>query len=232
MKPVIVIPTYNERDNIESLLKEIFSLDIPGLEIVIVDDNSPDQTAAVVKDLQENFPIYLVSRQKKMGIGSAYIKGFKKALAVGADVVFEMDADGSHDPKDIYRFLNEIIAHDIVIGSRKIKGGKIVGWNFLRKAMSAGAMWFVRIILGLRTKDVTAGFRCFRREVLLQIDLDAIRSNGYAFQEELLYKTEKGGWKVKEIPVTFVDRSRGKSKLGKWDILEFFSAMVRLRFRP
>ena len=141
-----------------------------------------------------------------------------------------MDADFSHNPQDIPRMLEAIGVADLVIGSRKINHGHIEGWNWKRKLMSNGAMWFARLFLGLKSKDVTAGFRVFRKKVLMKIDLDSIKSNGYAFQEELLYRTEKYKFKVKEIPVTFVDRQQGESKLSKKDIIEFFLVMLRLRF--
>ncbi len=231
MKSIVVIPTYNEADNIEKLIQQIFSLNLPGLEILIVDDNSPDGTSEIINKLQiTNYKLHLIKRTSKLGLGSAYIAGFKKALKLGADYIFEMDADFSHNPQDIPRMLEAIQNADLVIGSRKIPGGKIIGWNWWRKFMSNGAMWFSRILLNLQTRDVTAGFRCFRREVLEKIDLDKITSNGYAFQEEMLYRTEKADFKILEIPVIFVDRQAGQSKLNKKDILEFFITIFKLRF--
>lgn len=233
MKPIIVIPTYNERVNIIVLLHKIFALKIPSLEVIVVDDNSPDGTAGVVEKMAQEFKIHIIKRLRKLGLGSAYVAGFKKSLALGAEVIFEMDADLSHDPNDLPRMMAEIENNnvDLVIGSRKIKGGKIIGWNLWRKFISTGAMLFSRIILGLKTKDVTAGFRCFKKIVLETIDIDAIKSNGYAFQEELLYRTEREGFIIKEIPVIFTDRTEGKSKLGKKDIVEFFGTIFRLRFK-
>ncbi len=231
MKPIIVIPTYNESENIERLIRSIFALTITNLELVIVDDGSPDKTGLLVKKLQSQFDIHLIEREGKQGIGSAYIEGFKKALSLGADIIFEMDADFSHDPHDLPRMIEAVKDTDLVIGSRKIKGGSIIGWGVIRKSMSDGAMWFSRLVLGLKTRDVTAGFRCFRRSVLETLDLDSIESNGYAFQEELLFRTEQAGFSVAEIPVTFVDRQEGKSKLSKRDIWEFFVVMIRLRRR-
>jgi len=233
MKPVVVIPTYNESQNIKKLLQKIFALNIPELEIIVVDDNSPDGTSQIVKQLTTlklyNFITHLITRPQKLGLGSAYITGFKKALSLGADYIFEMDADFSHDPNDIPRLLETTQNTDLTIGSRKISGGKIIGWNFWRKFMSSGAIWFSKFLLGLKTRDVTSGFRCFKRQVLKTIELDRIKSNGYAFQEELLYQTEKKGFKVVEIPVTFTDRQKGKSKLSKKDIVEFFVRVIRLR---
>ena len=230
MNTIIVIPTYNEEENISRLIKRIFSLGVKDLKIIVVDDNSPDGTAEEVKQLENIFPVYLIGRKGKLGIGSAYIAGFKKALELGADFIFEMDADFSHDPEDIPRILEAMGGADMVIGSRKVRGGKVVGWGLRRKFMSNGAMWFSRLLLGLKVKDVTAGFRCFRRRVLESLDLDKIRSNGYAFQEELLYRIQKAGFKIVEIPVTFVDRREGVSKLGFRDIIEFFIVIFKLRF--
>jgi len=231
MKTIIIIPTYNEAENIEKLLKEIFGLNIPELEVIVVDDNSPDGTSEIVEKLKDIFPIYLIKRRSKSGLGSAYIAGFKKALALNADYIFEMDADFSHDPKDLPKMLANTIGCDLVIGSRKIKGGKIIGWNLKRKLMSNGAMFISRLLLKLKPKDVTAGFRCYKKEVLQKINLDMVKSNGYAFQEEMLYQTQKLGFKICEVPVAFIDRKFGKSKLSNKDILEFFVVLFKLRFK-
>ena len=229
MKPIIVIPTYNEKDNINKLIPKIFSLAIPSLEIIVVDDNSPDNTATAVRKLGRNFPISLIVRPKKLGLGSAYIEGFAKALENGADCIIQMDADFSHDPSDVPRLLADGKRTNLVIGSRKITGGNIVGWGIIRKFMSNGAMGFARSMLGLKTHDVTAGFRCYQRIVLETIRLYDITSNGYAFQEEMLYRTQRLGFSILEIPVTFTDRQRGKSKLTKKDIVEFFLVIWKLR---
>lgn len=233
MIKTIVIPTYNEKENIVPLINDIFLLHIPDLKIIVVDDNSPDKTADAVAQAQTIYPdLYLVRRNGKLGIGSAYIAGFKKALALNSDFIIEMDADFSHDPKDLPRLIAACKNNaDLAIGSRKIKGGKIIGWNLKRHLMSNGAMFFARLVLGLKTKDITAGFRCFRRSVLEKINIDSIKSNGYAFQEELLYRTEKSGFTIEEIPVTFKDREFGKSKLGKKEIKEFFVIIFKLKFK-
>ncbi len=231
MKTFVVIPTYNEKENIVELINDIFLLAIEDLNIIVVDDNSPDKTAEAVVQLQAVYPgkLYLIKRYNKLGIGSAYIAGFKKALSLDAKLIMEMDADFSHDPKDIPRLIEACESgFDLAIGSRKITDGKIVGWNFKRKLMSNGAMFISRLFLRLKTKDVTAGFRCFRRHVLEKINIDTIKSNGYAFQEELLYRTEKLGFNIKEIPVIFADRRVGQSKLSKKDIWEFFKTIFRL----
>ncbi|MFA7654180.1 MAG: polyprenol monophosphomannose synthase [Candidatus Magasanikbacteria bacterium] len=227
----IIIPTYNERENIATLLEKIFSLSIFGLEIIVVDDNSPDGTADIVKQLQNKYPLHLIERGGKLGLGSAYIVGFKKALELGADYIFEMDADWSHDPADIPRLLSACQnGADLAIGSRKVPGGGVVGWNWWRKFESNGAMWFSRLVLKLKPHDVTAGFRCFNSQVLKNIPLDSIRSNGYAFQEELLYYTQKLNFKITEIPVLFKDRASGLSKLSHKDIAEFFIVIIKLKF--
>ncbi|HLD31879.1 MAG TPA: polyprenol monophosphomannose synthase [Patescibacteria group bacterium] len=229
MKTVIVIPTYNEQENIGRLLNRIFSLGIADLEVIVVDDSSPDGTANLVRQSSPQEKIHLLERSTKSGLGSAYIAGFKKALEIGADYIFEMDADLSHDPDDIPRLLSAASNADLAIGSRRISGGQIIGWGWNRKMMSRGAMWLSRLALGLKTQDVTSGFRCYRRSVLSSLNLEAIKSNGYAFQEELLFLIEKGGYNVKEVPVTFVDRRVGQSKLSPQDILEFFFIIYKLK---
>lgn len=230
MQTTVVIPTYNERDNIVNLINDIFSQPIENLKVIVVDDNSPDKTSELVSSIQSIYPnLYLIKRYNKLGLGSAYIAGFKKAMALGADLIVEMDADYSHDPKDISRLIEVCTdGFHLAIGSRKIKGGKIIGWNFKRKLMSHGAMIIARFFLRLRVKDVTAGFRCYKREVLEKINLDSIKSNGYAFQEEMLYRTQKNKFHIKEIPVIFTDRKLGTSKLSNKDIVEFFFTILRL----
>ncbi|PIT88076.1 MAG: dolichyl-phosphate beta-D-mannosyltransferase [Candidatus Magasanikbacteria bacterium CG10_big_fil_rev_8_21_14_0_10_36_32] len=232
MKTIIIIPTYNEKNNVESLVEQIFSLNISGLEILFIDDNSPDGTADTIKKMQIKHPIHLIQRPKKLGIGSAYLIGFQKAFEMDADYIIEMDADLSHNPKDIPLLITTCAnGADLTIGSRKIAGGKIEGWNLKRKLMSNGAMFFARLILNLKTKDVTAGFRCFKKSTLEKIDLKKIKSNGYAFQEEILFKVERTGNKVVEVPVNFPNRKHDQSKLNKKDIIEFFIVMLKLKFQ-
>ncbi len=229
----IIIPTYNEKENLPELIQKISKeLENYNYKILIVDDNSPDGTGQVAEELKQNYPVDVLHRDKKLGLGSAYLAGFKIALDNGADLIFEMDADFSHDPRDLPKMIKEIKnGNDVVIGSRRVKGGKIVGWNFWRHFCSKGAMFFSRLVLNIKTKDVTAGFRCYKRKVLESIDLDKIKSNGYAFQEEMIYKIEKMNFKIKEIPVIFTDRQKGKSKLNKKDIWEFFVMIFKLRFK-
>lgn len=231
MKIAIIIPTYNEAENIEILIKKIADLNLNDWRIFFIDDNSPDKTAQIIQSFADKLPITLIQRPQKLGLGSAYVTGFKKALQQNAEYIFEMDADLSHDPKDIPQILQTCFdGADLVIGSRKILGGKIIGWNWYRHFMSNGAMFFSRFILGLKTHDVTSGFRCYKRRVLENINLDKISAGGYAFQEEMLYLTEKNNFKITEIPVTFSDRKLGKSKLSKKDIWEFFITIFRLKF--
>lgn len=231
MKACIIIPTYNERANIASLIEALLVY-TPHISIIVVDDNSPDGTASIVKRYIKSHPAYvrLIEREEKLGIGSAYIAGFKSALTYSPDVIFEMDADGSHSPHDIPRMIKPITeGADVVIGSRRVAGGAITGWGLHRHLASWGAMTLARIILGLKTKDVTAGFRVYKRHVLESLPLNSIKSNGYAFQEEMLFLCEQAGFTVKEIPVTFADRKEGVSKLSGKDILEFFATIIRLR---
>jgi len=231
MKKYIIIPTYNEAENIEKLVQQIFNLNILELNIIIVDDNSSDGTGQLVDKLTQQYPLTVIHRQGKLGLGSAYIAGFKKAFELGAEIVFEMDADFSHSPEDLPAMITAINqGYDVIIGSRRIQGGNVEGWNWSRNLQSQAAMLFAKIILNLKTKDLTAGFRCYRVSTLKQINLDKIKSNGYAFQEEMIYLCERKGFKIKEIPVTFVDRQFGQSKLGFKDILEFFITVLRLRF--
>ncbi len=237
MKIFIVMPTYNERENMEKMipaLKTLFEQNQLDGHVLVVDDNSPDGTAEVVEAFQEKDPeyIYLLSRSGKLGLGTAYKAGFQKALELGADVIFEMDADFSHDPAMIPIMVEEIGEYDLITGSRRIKGGGVENWGFHRKLTSWGATTLARIVLRLKTKDVTTGYRAYRREILEQLDFDSIKSNGYAFQLELIHRVEKElKGRTKEVPIIFKDRELGKSKLGLGDITEFFGMVFRLRLR-
>jgi len=233
MKKFIILPTYNEKDNLADLIKAILNLQIVDLHIMVIDDNSPDGTGAIADQLSQTHPeVTVIHRAGKMGLGSAYIAGFKKALALGAYYVFEMDADFSHNPKEIPNFIKAMQAgYDVVIGSRRIPDGGILNWGVLRNSMSKGAMWFSRLVLGLKTKDVTSGFRCYSRQVIEKIDWQKVKSNGYSFQEETIFLCEKLGFRVKEIPIIFRDRVKGRSKLSRTEILNFFLTILRLRFK-
>ncbi|MFA6272515.1 MAG: polyprenol monophosphomannose synthase [Patescibacteria group bacterium] len=233
MKSVIIVPTYNEKDNIEILIRRIADLSITDLFVCVVDDNSPDGTGKIVDQLAVQFPfVTVIHRDQKLGLGSAYVAGFKNALQAGADFVFEMDSDLSHNPDDIPRFLVEARnGNDIVIGSRRIPKGGVENWGIIRNLMSKGAMWFSRVMLSLKTHDVTSGYRCYARRVIEAIDWNQIKGNGYSFQEETIYLCEKKGFKVKEIPIVFKDRTYGHSKLSKKEIVNFFITIVKLRLK-
>lgn len=228
----IVIPTYNESANIKKLLGCLFVV-CPQIKILVVDDNSPDKTAGLVESLMKKYSnLHLLRRAGKLGLGSAYRDGFRYALARQAEVIGEMDADFSHKPEDLLKLLSAIEAGaDVVIGSRKVKGGQIIGWNWSRKLMSWGAMTTARVVLGLKTKDVTAGFRLYTKNALSKMSWGQIKSDGYAWQEEMIYLCEQANLKIQEVPVIFEDRKFGSSKLGPKQILEFFIIMLRLKFR-
>lgn len=232
MKKFIILPTYNEAENLPKLVKTIFDLQIPDLHIIVVDDGSPDGTGQIADRLAKEFPLIVIHRQGKQGLGSACITGFKKALEFGADIVCQMDADFSHDPHDLPRLLERIDKdYDFVIGSRRVTGGNIKGWSRYRNIQSILAMSFARAMLGLKTRDITAGYRCLKATMLKDIDFQTIKANGYAFQEELIYRSEKKGYSIAEVPVTFIDRKFGQSKLGIKDIIEFFMTVFRLRLK-
>ena len=234
MKVSIVIPTYNEKGNIKRLLPDIFRIfDKGGIDgsVIVVDDNSPDGTADAVEELRGEFPVTLIRRQEKGGIGSAYITGFGKALEQGADVIFEMDADLSHDPDEIPNFMVNTKNFDLVLGSRYVKGGGIENWNFIRRLISKGGNIFARILLGIDINDITTGYRAYRREALEGMELSSIKSNGYAFQAEMLFRVSEMGLGIKEMPITFRDRAHGKSKLSRMEIIKFIVLCINLRLR-
>jgi len=229
---LIIIPTYNERDNIEALLALITRTD-PAAHILIVDDNSPDRTYEIVEGLMQSVyfgQLFLLKRTGKMGLGTAYIAGFKWALAREYDYIFEMDADFSHDPKYLTDFLAAIQTHDVVLGSRYVSGGGVKNWGVIRKFISRGGSLYARTILGLSLRDLTGGFKCFRREVLEAIDLDGIKSNGYSFQIEMTYRARRKGFRIVETPIIFEDRTAGKSKMSRTIFLEAVLKVWKLRF--
>ena len=212
-KALVIIPTYNEKENIHSIVELVLS-QAPNLDVLVVDDNSPDGTAGIVDELaQANPRVHLLSRPGKQGLGTAYIAGFRWGLARGYAYLIEMDADFSHDPREIPNMLKAIQQADLVLGSRYINGVRVVNWPLSRLFLSKSASYYVRIITGLPVHDPTGGFKCFRRRVLEAIELDEVRSNGYAFQVEVTYKAWMKGFRVREIPITFVDRHAGKSKM-------------------
>jgi len=230
-KSLVIIPTYNEMENIPKLIPEVLSKD-ESIEILVVDDNSPDGTAAYIEKLmQSNDKIHLIKRDYKMGLGTAYISGFNYALEHSFNYIFEMDADFSHDPKEIINFLKEIENYDLVLGSRYISGVNVVNWPMRRLILSYSANIYTKIITGLHIKDATGGYKCFRREVLEAINLDKIKSNGYAFQIEMTFKAWKKGFKIKEIPIIFIDRVKGTSKMSKKIVREAVLRVWKLRIR-
>jgi len=230
---IVVIPTYNEIENIEGIIKAVFELDV-SFDVLIVDDNSPDGTAAKVKELQELFPnrLFLENRLKKSGLGTAYVHGFKWALARNYEYIFEMDADFSHNPKDLERLYKACVdGAGMAIGSRYVTGVNVVNWPLNRVLLSYFASVYVDLITGMKIHDATAGFICYRREVLEQINLDKIKFVGYAFQIEMKYRTFVKKMKIVEVPIIFTDRTKGQSKMSNAIIKEAIFGVITLRFK-
>lgn len=231
MDKLVIVPTYNERENIDPLIEKVLGLP-HGLEILIVDDNSPDGTADLVKAWQaKTSRVHLLQRPGKMGLGSAYRDGFRYALAHGAEYIFEMDADFSHNPKEVPIMLGKMDECDVLIGSRYIKGVNVVNWPMKRLILSYSANIYTRIITGMPVHDATAGFKCYKRKVLETIDLDAIRSNGYAFQIETNFMAWRKGFVLKEMPIVFVDRRVGVSKMNKKIVYEAAFMVWKLKIQ-
>jgi dolichol-phosphate mannosyltransferase len=229
MDKLVIIPTYNERENIDPLITRLLELPF-GLEVLVVDDQSPDGTAEVVRRRAEKEPrIHLLSRPGKLGLGSAYRDGFRYALEHGAEYIFEMDADFSHDPVSIGEFLKHAQEADVVLGSRYLKGVTVVNWPLSRLILSYSANLYTRLVTGLPVNDATGGFKCFRRRALEGVRLDRVRSDGYAFQIEMSFKCWKRGFRIKEIPILFVDRRAGESKMNRRIIWEAAWMVWRLR---
>ncbi|MBO4764577.1 MAG: polyprenol monophosphomannose synthase [Bacteroidales bacterium] len=233
-KKVIIIPTYNEIENIEKMLRKVMSLE-DGFHVLIIDDGSPDGTADVVKRLMTEFPerIFIIEREGKQGLGTAYITGFNWSLEHGYDYIFEMDCDFSHNPDDLarlYRACSEEGA-DLAIGSRYCNGISVINWPIGRVIMSYFASVYVRKMLGMKVYDCTAGFKCYRRKVLDTIDFNRIKMHGYGFQIEMKYNAYKLGFKIKEVPIIFVDRTEGVSKMSSGIFGEAFWGVIGLRFR-
>lgn len=232
MKKIVVIPTYNEIENIEKIIRTVFSLP-QAYHILIIDDSSPDGTAQKVIALQEEFvqKLFIIQREGKQGLGTAYIAGFKWSLQQGYDYIFEMDADFSHNPHDLNRLYEAVATHKahLSIGSRYVKGGRVENWPLNRILISYGASLYVRLITWMPVKDCTAGFVCYHRSVLEKIALDKIRFIGYAFQIEMKYRAWKAGFTLKEIPITFVDRKEGHSKMTKGIVKEAIMGVWKMR---
>ncbi len=239
-RALIIIPTYNEIDNVENIVRAVLEQEknTPDvqLSVLIVDDNSPDGTASVVKKLQEDPTlgperVHLLSRPGKMGLGTAYVEGFRYGLSHTFDYIFEMDADFSHDPNELPNFLREIKSYDVVLGSRYITGANVANWPLRRLLLSYYANKYARIVTGLKVYDTTGGFKCFRREVLESIDLNSIHSNGYAFQIEMNFRAWRKKFRIKEIPIVFVDRRAGTSKMNKSIVREAVLLVWKLKFK-
>jgi len=229
MKATTIVPTCNEKENIELLLGEILGLPVL-VDVIIVDDNSPDGTGEIADRLAMAHAgrVSVIHRPAKLGLGTAYVAGFKKALEIGASRIMTMDADFSHLPRYIPAMLQKCEEVDIVIGSRYVDGGGTAQCTIPRKVLSRGANGFACLMLGLRARDATAGFRCYRREVLESVDLDGIRADGYSFLIEMLFRCQQAGWRVGEVPIVFVNRLRGASKISREEIIEALWTVLRL----
>lgn len=231
-KPVVLIPTYNEKDNVEDIIRKVFTLSEP-FEILIIDDNSPDGTADIVKELQKGFSdkLHILERSGKQGLGTAYIAGFKWALERDYNYIFEMDADFSHNPEDLERLYFACYKNgaDMSIGSRYVKGGNVVDWPVNRVFLSYYASLYVRLITGMHIKDTTAGFVCYHRDILSTLNLDRIKFKGYAFQIEMKFLTWKHKFKIIEVPITFTDRKRGESKMSTSIVKEAIFGVIQMR---
>lgn len=231
---LVIIPTYNEKENIENIIRAVFNL--PGdFHILVIDDGSPDGTADIVKELQDTFParLYLIERKGKLGLGTAYIAGFKWGIAQGYDYIFEMDADFSHNPADLPKLYEACASNgaDVAIGSRYVSGVNVVNWPMGRVLMSYFASKYVRCVLGIKIADTTAGFVCYRRQVLETIELDKIRFKGYAFQIEMKFTATKCGFNVQEVPIIFINRELGTSKMSGGIFNEAVWGVIRLKIQ-
>lgn len=233
-RKIVIIPTYNEKENIEAIIRKVFSLE-GNYNVLVIDDGSPDGTASIVKSLQEEYPdqLFIIEREGKLGLGTAYLTGFKWSLEKGYDYIFEMDADFSHNPEDLLRLHRACTEDgaDLAIGSRYCHGVSVVDWPIGRIVMSYYASVYVRIILGMKVYDTTAGFKCYSRKVLETIDLDAVEMKGYGFQIEMKYTTYKLGFKIKEVPIIFINRQKGTSKMSGGIFGEAFWGVIKLKFR-
>ncbi len=234
MKNLVIIPTYNEKENIENIIRAVFALDLV-FHILIIDDGSPDGTATIVKQLQQEFPaqLHIVERSGKLGLGTAYIAGFKWGIEHKYDYIFEMDADFSHNPKDLLKLYNACANEgaDLAIGSRYVSGVNVVNWPMGRVLMSYYASKYVRTVLGVKIADTTAGFKCYKRQVLETIELDNIQFKGYAFQIEMKFTAHKCGFTIKEVPIIFINRELGTSKMNGGIFSEAFLGVIKLKIQ-
>lgn len=231
MKTCVVIPTYNERENIGPLIEAIVLLHIPELSILVVDDSSPDGTGKIVEEYaKKNNQVSLLTREKKEGLGRAYIAGFREAIKQGAETIIQMDADFSHDPNDIPRFVYKIQNYDLVIGSRYMQGGQVSDWATNRRLLSQLANIYARVVTGVPISDLTGGFTILRTELLKKIDLDTIKADGYGFQIEMKSRAKFHNGRISEMPIVFIDRRVGKSKISKGIIWEALWLVWKIRF--
>ncbi len=231
-KAIVIIPTYNEKENIETVIRKVFTLIIP-FDILIIDDGSPDGTANIVKDLQLEYPdrLFLEQRKGKLGLGTAYIHGFRYAIARNYEYICEMDADMSHNPEDLVKLYNSCAeqGYDLAIGSRYVNGITVINWPMSRVLMSYYASTYVRFITGMKIQDTTAGFKCYRKKVLETIDLDDIKFTGYAFQIKMKFLTWKYGFKIIEVPIIFTDRTLGQSKMSSGIFKEAVFGVLQMK---
>ena len=236
MRACICLPTYNERENLESMLRALGAVLGPDDRVLVIDDSSPDGTGEEAERLAAELRfVDVLHRERKEGLGPAYLAGFRRALDTGAELVLEMDCDFSHDPADVPRLIDAAAKADLVLGSRYVKGGGTRNWSLLRRAISSGGSLYARVLLGVRIRDLTGGFKCYRRAVLEAIELETISARGYAFQIETTYRALRAGFRVQEIPITFADRQVGGSKMSKKIVLEAIwkVPLIRLgRWRP
>lgn len=231
---IVIIPTYNEKENVEAMIRKVFSLE-KDFHILIIDDGSPDGTATIVKQLQKEFPnqLHIEERKGKLGLGTAYIHGFKWSLQKGYEYIFEMDCDFSHNPEDLIKLYNAcaIDGADLSIGSRYIKGVNVVNWPMGRVLMSYYASAYVRFITGMKVRDTTSGFKCYTKKVIKTIDLDAIKFKGYAFQIEMKFTAWKFGFTIKEVPIIFTDRQEGVSKMNGGIFKEAVFGVIQMKVK-
>ncbi|HKD34395.1 MAG TPA: polyprenol monophosphomannose synthase [Gaiellaceae bacterium] len=229
MRATVCLPTYNERENLERMVRTLHEL---GVSVLVIDDDSPDGTGQLADRLAEELErVEVLHRARKEGLGPAYLAGFKRALADGAELILEMDCDFSHDPADVPRLIAATGDADLALGSRYVEGGSVGNWGLVRRAVSWGGSFYARILLGVSVRDLTGGFKCYRRAVLEAINLDAISSKGYAFQIETTYRALRAGFRVVEVPIRFVDREEGGSKMSRGIVLEAIWKVPALRLK-
>jgi dolichol-phosphate mannosyltransferase len=229
VRATVCLPTYNERENLERMVRTLHEL---GVSVLVIDDNSPDGTGQLADRLAEELDgVEVLHRERKEGLGPAYLAGFRRALTDGAELVLEMDCDFSHDPADVRRLIAATDGADLALGSRYVEGGSVGNWGLVRRAVSSGGSLYARVLLGVPVRDLTGGFKCYRRAVLEAIDLDAISSKGYAFQIETTYRALRAGFRVVEVPIRFVDREEGGSKMSRRIVLEAIWRVPALRLK-